>query len=129
MVTPDLVDVQRAVGERYEVLDLAGSGGMGAVFRARHRELGHLVAIKVLPPEIAASRMREERFRREAQLAAQLSHPNVVPVYEFDSRHGLTFLIMPLVRGRSFEAVLAERPQLPLADLLPVLADVGSALD
>ncbi len=61
MVTPDINDVQGAVGARYEVLDVIGTGGMGAVFRARHRELGHLVAIKVLPPEIAASRGTRSR--------------------------------------------------------------------
>ena len=129
MVTPDPAEVQRAVGARYEVLDLVGAGGMGAVYRARHTELGHLVAIKVLPPEIAVSRVREERFRREAQLAAQLSHPNVVPVYEFETREGLTYLIMPFVRGRTLETLLAERKQLSLADLLRVLRDVGAALD
>ena len=129
MDTPDLVRVQRAVGARYEVLDLVGAGGMGVVFRARHRELGNMVAIKVLPPEVAESRIREERFRREAQLAAHLSHPNVVPVYEFDSVEGLTFLIMPFVRGRTLENLLAERPRLPLPELLRVLTDVGAALD
>ncbi len=129
MVTPDPAEVQRAVGARYEVLDLVGAGGMGAVYRARHKELGHLVAIKVLPPEIAASQVREERFRREAQLAAQLSHPNVVPVYEFETREGLTYLIMPFVRGRTLETLLAERARLPLPNLLRVLRDVGAALD
>jgi serine/threonine protein kinase len=129
METPDPADVQRAVGPRYEVLDLAGAGGMGAVYRARHRELGHLVAIKVLPPEIASSRMREERFRREAQLSAHLSHPNLVPVFEFETHEGLTYLIMPFVRGRTLEALLAERKRLSLPDLLRVLRDVGAALD
>src|SRR5499426_478638 len=129
MVTPDPAEVQRAVGARYEVLDLVGAGGMGAVYRARHQELGHFVAIKVLPPEIAASKVREERFRREAQLAAQLSHPNVVPVYEFETREGLSFLIMPLVRGRTLEAVLAERRRIPMPELQRILMDVGAALD
>ena len=129
METPDPAEVQRAVGARYEVLDLVGAGGMGAVYRARHIELGHLVAIKVLPPEIAASKVREERFRREAQLGAQLSHPNVVPVYEFENREGLTYLIMPFVRGRTLETLLAERARLQLPDLLRVLRDVGAALD
>ena len=129
MLTPDLKDVQQAVGPRYDVLDLVGAGGMGAVFRARHRELGHLVAVKVLPPEIAASKVREARFRREAQLAAHLSHPNVVPVYEFESREGITYLIMPFVRGRTLEALLVERPRLPLPELLRILTAVGAALD
>src|SRR5438093_7461076 len=78
MQTPDLDAVQRAVGDRYEVLSLAGVGGMGAVFRARHRTLGHIVAVKVLPPEVAASGMRHERFRREATLGATLDHPHAV---------------------------------------------------
>jgi TolB-like protein len=129
MLTPDLKDVQQAVGPRYEVLDLFGAGGMGAVFRARHRELGHMVAIKVLPPEIAASKVREARFRREAQLAAHLSHPNVVPVYEFETRDGISYLIMPFVRGRTLEAILGERTRLPLPELLRILTAVGAALD
>src|SRR5713101_8852841 len=95
MIVPSLEDVQRVVGDRYEVLDLAGAGGMGAVFRARHRELGHLVAIKVLPPEVAESANRAARFKREAALAAALSHPHIVPVYEFEARADLSFLIMP----------------------------------
>ena len=129
MLTPDLKDVQQAVGPRYDVLDLVGAGGMGAVFRARHRELGHLVAVKVLPPEIAASKVREARFRREAQLAAHLAHPNVVPVYEFETRTGITYLIMPFVHGRTLEALLVERPRLPLPELLRILTAVGAALD
>jgi len=128
MNPPALEDVQRAVGDRYEVLDLAGVGGMGAVFRARHRALGHLVAVKVLPPDVAASQMRQDRFRREASLAAHLSHPNIVPVYEFDTRAGVSFLIMPYVRGTTLESTLeAGRP--PTPTILQVLREVGSALD
>lgn len=129
MATPDLEDVRRAVGTRYDVLDVVGAGGMGTVFRARHRELGHLVAIKVLPPEIAASHVRQERFRREARLAADLSHPNVVPVYEFDNQGGLTFLVMPLVRGATLESLLAAEAALELPRLVRILTDVGAALD
>src|SRR5438046_3929365 len=89
MQTPEVDAVQRAVGDRYEVLSLAGVGGMGAVFRARHRTLGHIVAVKVLPPDVAASTMRHERFRREATLGASLDHPNIVRVYDFDTREGI----------------------------------------
>lgn len=125
---PPLEDVQRAVGDRYEVLDLAGAGGMGAVYRARHTQLGHVVAVKVLPPEVAASRMRQERFRREASIAAQLQHPHLVPVYEFDVRDGLAFLVMPFVRGVTLETLLAGGRLEPDA-VLRVLREVGSALD
>ncbi|PYP74653.1 MAG: hypothetical protein DMD41_01130 [Gemmatimonadetes bacterium] len=129
MDIPALDDVQRAVAARYEVLDLVGAGGMGAVYRARHRELGHLVAIKVLPPEVAESANRAARFKREAALAAALSHPHIVPVYEFEAHPELSFLIMPFVQGRTLEAILDERKRLPLDDVLPVVRAIGGALD
>lgn len=128
MIIPSVDDVQRAIGDRYEVLDLAGAGGMGAVFRARHSSLGHIVAVKVLPPE-AASWMRQERFRREAALAAHLAHPNIVPVYEFDARQGLSFLIMPYVRGVTLESVLDDRRRLAIDEVVRLVRDVGAALD
>src|SRR3989441_10060615 len=101
---------------------------MGFVYRARHRALGPIVAVKILPPEVAASAMRLKRFQQEAALAASLSHPHIVPVYDFGSREGITFLIMPFVRCTTFESVLATaRPS--LAASLRVVQDVGSALD
>jgi serine/threonine protein kinase len=129
MDTPDVAEVQRAVGERYEVLELAGAGGMGAVYRARHCALGHFVAIKTLPPEVMESGMRQERFKREAGLAAHLSHPNIVPVFEFEQRAGVAYLIMPFVRGHSLGSMLADGTRLALVDLMRVLVDIGAALD
>src|SRR5438034_9948546 len=126
MQTPDVDAVQRAVGDRYEVLSLAGVGGMGAVFRARHRTLGHIVAVKVLPPDVAASTMRHERFRREATLGASLDHPNIVRVYDFDTREGISFLIMTFVRGHTFEERLRGAAPVPTAQILrivPAIAD------
>jgi len=123
-----VLDVQRAVGDRYDILAPAGKGSMGVVFRARHRVLGHIVAIKVLDPEVAASEMRQARFQREAALAAALSHPNIVPVYEFDTRHGITFLIMPFVRGSTL-AELGARIRGNTPTVLRILWDVGTALD
>jgi serine/threonine protein kinase len=129
METPLPEDVQLAVGPRYEVLALAGVGGMGAVYRARHQTLGNMVAIKVLPPDIAASAMRQARFKREAALAASLSHPNIIPVYEFDIRNGVSFLIMPFVRGQTLEKVREARGRMDLPTVHRVLREVGAALD
>ena len=127
MQPPALDAVQRAVGDRYEVLGLVGTGGMGSVFRARHRTLGHIVAVKVLPPEVAASAMRQERFRREARLGACLDHPNIVRVYDFDTRNGITFLIMTFVRGDTFEDRLRGRHQ-TVPQVLRVAREIGDAL-
>src|SRR2546426_2697018 len=106
MQPPDSADVQRAIGDRYELLAPVGAGGMGFVYSARHRALGHIVAVKVLPPEVAASEMRLKRFQQEAALAASLAHPHIVPVYHFGSPAPVTFLIMPFRRGVHFASVL-----------------------
>src|SRR6266516_970599 len=126
--SPALDDVQRAVGERYEVVSLAGAGGMGAVFRARHRTLGHIVAVKVLPPEVAASAMRRERFRREATLGAGLEHPNIVRVYDFDTREGITFLIMTFVRGATLEERLRDSDRPTTDAVLRTVREIADAL-
>ncbi len=128
MQTPDLEAVQRAVGDRYEVLSLAGVGGMGAVFRARHRTLGHIVAVKVLPPDVAASAMRRERFRREATLGASLDHPNIVRVYDFDTREGISFLIMTFVRGDTLEERLRTEAHVPTDLILRLVREIADAL-
>ena len=120
--------MQRAVGERYEVVSLAGAGGMGAVFRTRHRTLGHIVAVKVLPPEVAASAMRRERFRREATLGAGLEHPNIVRVYDFDTRDGITFLIMTFVRGATLEERLRDSDRPTTDAVLRTVREIADAL-
>ena len=96
---PSFAAVQIAVADRYDLTGTLSTGGMGAVYTGRHRTLNSLVAIKVLPPEIATSPVRLARFRREAAPAARLSHPHIVPVFEFDVRNGLGFLVMPLIDG------------------------------
>ena len=128
MQPPDLEAVQRAIGDRYEVLSLAGAGGMGAVFRARHRTLGHIVAVKVLPPEVATSAMRSARFRLEATLGASLDHPSIVRVYDFDTREGITFLIMTHVRGDTLEARLRNPSPIPTDQVLRLVRELADAL-
>ena len=76
--------LEDALSTRYEILNLHGQGGMGMVFCARARALEKLVAIKVLIPSAALTAVARDRFRREARLAASLSHPSIVPVYEYD---------------------------------------------
>ncbi len=73
--------VERALSAHYELDAEIGRGGMGVVYRARDRRLKRTVAIKVLPPELAFRREIKTRFLREAETAAQLSHPNIVPIY------------------------------------------------
>src|SRR5256885_8735594 len=81
--------LRRALGDDYELLEEIGAGGFGRVFRARDLGLEREVAIKVLHPSLTADLGVVERFRREAQLAARLRHPNIVSIYDIGGRAGL----------------------------------------
>ncbi len=128
MITPTPEQLETLTGGRYTVERLLAEGGMGAVFAGRHRKLGSPVAIKVLPQEVAASAVRMARFRREAALAAHLSHPHIVQVFEFDARDDVAYLVMPLIEGETLEQHLARNGPLDYLSLHELLRQVGSAL-
>ncbi|HEX6370831.1 MAG TPA: tetratricopeptide repeat protein [Longimicrobium sp.] len=114
----------KTLGDRYLLEAWIGSGNMGAVFRARDKQLGRLVAVKVLSfasgPDQVDERLRRW-FRREAKVASQLDHPNVVPIYDcgVDARLGLDYLVMKLLSGADLAKYLADRgpppPEVALA--------------
>lgn len=85
--------------DRYTILDVLGSGGMGVVFKALHKSMDRVVALKMLPPELVDSQDKITRFRREMKAAARLSHPNVVAVFDASETDGAHFLAMEYVRG------------------------------
>src|SRR5262245_29855849 len=90
----------------YEVLEEIGSGASGVVYRARHRGLGRLVALKVLrSPEVGPD--EAERFRREAARAANLDHPNIAPVYEVGEHEGRLYCSMKLIEGADLSRAVA----------------------
>ena len=117
-----------AVGERYEIAEEIGRGGMGVVFRARDVRLRRAVAIKLLPPELAFRQEIRSRFLREAQTAAQLSHPNVVPIYSVDEVDGLVFFVMALIEGESLASQIKRERRLSVDFTRRVLRDVADAL-
>lgn len=88
---------------RYEIQGELGRGGMGVIYRARDLQLDRIVALKVLRPEADESAEARERFLREAQLAAQLNHPNIVPVFDTGEHQGQIFLSMPLIEGTTLD--------------------------
>ena len=127
--TPQLEQrLQRGLAGRYELLSGLGEGGMSVVFLARDLALGRKVAIKVLRPELSTA-LVHERFLREIDIAANLAHPNIVPLHERGEAEGLLFYTMPFVEGESLEDRLDREGPLPLEDALLILRDVADALD
>ncbi|MGH7695340.1 MAG: protein kinase domain-containing protein [Gemmatimonadaceae bacterium] len=120
--------VVAAIGDTYEVEAEIGRGGMAAVYRARDLKLKRLVAIKVLPPDLAFREEVRTRFLREAQTAAQLNHPNIVPIFSVDERVGLVYFVMALVEGESLGARLTRERRPPVNDVTRTLREVADAL-
>jgi serine/threonine-protein kinase len=122
--------VTLAVGDHYLIEHEIGRGGMAVVYRATDLRLHRQVAIKVLPPDVAFNSDVKVRFIREAQTAAQLSHPNIVPIYAVDEREStnLVYFVMSLVDGESLGVRLAREGAWPVDRTVRVLRDVADAL-
>ncbi|MDQ6828028.1 MAG: serine/threonine protein kinase, partial [Gemmatimonadota bacterium] len=128
MTDPMRDRVVAAVGDRYDVDTEIGRGGMALVYRASDVRLRRKVAIKVLPPELAFRTDVKRRFLREAETSAQLSHPNIVPIYTVDEKDGLVYFVMALVEGESLATRLGRDPRPSIDFCRRVLAEVADAL-
>ena len=119
-----------AVGTDYLIESEIGRGGMAVVYRATDLRLHRTVAIKVLPPDVAFNSDVRARFIREAQTAAQLNHPNIVPIYAVDEKDGgsVVFFVMSYVDGESLGARLKREGAWPIEQTVRVLRDVADAL-
>ena len=120
--------LRRALGDDYELLELLGSGGFGRVYRVRDLHLERQVALKVLDPSLTQDPEVVERFRREAQLAARLNHPNIVNIYDIAGRSGLIWYTMELINGPSLAQLVEREGPLPLDKVLRLLREALSAL-
>jgi serine/threonine protein kinase len=120
--------LRRALGDDYELLGLLGTGGFGRVYRVRDLHLEREVALKVLQPLLTRDPEVVERFRREAQLAAGLSHPNIVNIYDIGGRSGLLWYTMELIDGPSLAQLVEREGPLPLDRVLRLLREALSAL-
>ncbi len=118
----------RVLSGRYELSHLVARGGMAEVYRARDQLLDRPVALKVLFPELSVDRSFVERFRREAQAAANLSHPNIVPVFDWGEDNGTYFIVMEFVDGRALSSILRTAGPLHPDRAAEIAADVAGAL-
>lgn len=119
----------RMLAGRYVLLSHIAQGGMGEVWKARDRHSGHLVAVKLLRPELSGEDLSLSRFRLEADNAMRIQHPNIANVLDSGEEDGRGWIVMELVVGRPLTDYLAGGQQLAAADLIPVLVQMAMALD
>ena len=117
-----------ATGDEYEVLSLLGSGTFGTVWRVRDLTLQREVALKILHPSLAKSENALSRFRKEAQLAAQLQHPAIVPIYSWEQRGGLHWFVMELEEEGSIGDLVRRSGPRPIDEVAPHLATLLEGL-
>ncbi|HEX9053922.1 MAG TPA: serine/threonine-protein kinase, partial [Gemmatimonadales bacterium] len=120
--------VREALATEYEIFEELGRGGMALVFRAKDRHLEREVAVKVLPFTLAFDAEFVERFQREARTAAQLEHPNIIPIYRVGRSGRVIYFIMKYLRGGSLATLVGERKTLTPPEIRRVLVEAGSAL-
>lgn len=119
----------RLLGGRYEIGEVIGYGGMAEVHRGRDLRLGRDVAVKLLRADLSRDESFLIRFRREAQNSASLNHPNIVAVFDTGEEHGIPYMVMEFVAGRTLKEVLLEEGRFDPVTACEIVADMCSALD
>ena len=120
--------VAQILSANYELEDEVGRGGMGIVYCARDKRLKREIAIKVLPPELSFRADIRQRFLREAETAAQLNHPNIVPIYTVEERDNLVYFVMSYIKGDNLGQRLQQHGPMPPVEVRRILREVADAL-
>ena len=123
-----LLEVGTFLGERYEILQLLGEGGMGAVYKAADREVDRIVALKVIRPEMASNPEILARFKQELVLSSQVTHRNVIRIYDLGEAHGVKFITMEFLEGENLHQILKQRKKLEIAEAVDIMEQVASGL-
>jgi tetratricopeptide (TPR) repeat protein/tRNA A-37 threonylcarbamoyl transferase component Bud32 len=126
-VTDALSRLKAALADRYTIERELGSGGMATVYLAEDLKHHRKVAVKVLRPELAAA-LGPERFHREIEIAANLTHPHILPLHDSGDAEGFLYYVMPHIEGESLRDKLAHEGELPIGEAVRILRDVVDAL-
>src|SRR6266700_6903652 len=117
------------LGDRYEILALLGQGGMGAVYKARDTELDRLVALKIIRPELTTNPEILKRFKQDLILARQVTHRNVIRIFDLGQADGFKFITMEYLEGQDLRGVLREKGKLPPEEAAKIILQICRALE
>jgi eukaryotic-like serine/threonine-protein kinase len=117
------------LARRYEILEMLGEGGMGAVYKARDRELTRTVALKVIRPDLVRNPAIVERFKQELRLSHQVTHKNVIRIYDLGEGEGVKFITMEYIEGKDLRAIIREKKKFTPEETVNVIQQVCQALD
>lgn len=120
--------IGKILGNRYEIIEEIGSGGMATVYKAKCKLLNRFVAIKVLRDEFANDSEFIKRFQVEAQSAASLSHPNIVSIYDVGHEDGLHYIVMELIEGKTLKEIIKEKGKLDWREANKIASQIASGL-
>ncbi len=124
-----VLQIGAVLGGRYEILQLLGEGGMGAVYKAADRELDRFVALKVIRPELASNPSILARFKQELLLAHQVTHRNVIRIYDLGEAEGVKFITMEFIEGQDLRALIREKKRFTPEEAVDVIQQVCQALN
>jgi serine/threonine protein kinase/tetratricopeptide (TPR) repeat protein len=124
-----VLQIGDVLGGRYEILQLLGEGGMGAVYKASDRELDRFVALKVIRPELGSNPAILARFKQELLLAHQVTHRNVIRIYDLGEAEGLRFITMEYIEGQDLRSIIREKKKFAPEEAVDVIQQVCQALD
>jgi tetratricopeptide (TPR) repeat protein/predicted Ser/Thr protein kinase len=119
----------QVLAQRYEILQILGEGGMGAVYKAKDLELDRPVALKVIRPDLAGSQAILDRFKQELLLAREITHKNVIRIYDIGEAEGLKFITMEFVEGEDLRTLIHEKKKIPPLEAVEIMQQVCRALE
>ena len=124
-----MIKIGMLIGDRYEILESIGAGGMSDVYKAKDRKLNRFVALKVLKKEFSENREFVSKFRTEAQAAAGLEHQNIVNVYDVGEEDGIYYIVMELVEGITLKHYIEKKQRLSVKEAVSIAIQISMGLD
>jgi eukaryotic-like serine/threonine-protein kinase len=126
---PSMLQPGQVLAQRYQILQILGEGGMGAVYKAKDLELDRPVAVKIIRADLAGSQAILDRFKQELLLAREVTHRNVIRIYDIGEAEGMKFITMEYVEGEDLRTLIHEKKKIPPGEAVEIMQQVCRALE